>query len=174
MHAVGDYVSNMAGDFFNTDYLRQKVVKAGMQVQTGDVAELGGDTKIKEDEVKVPKFKSRQQNFVSQSEIDKNTSFYMTRLKLSTYDGGYSSDAVQRFDEFNRHLGDFPFAKGKQSGIFKDHCLSKKLWNFNTFKPQYLFAKTPRMTISKMPFFLIRSSDQTRCHTYCVEGCKIG
>ena len=123
MHALGDYVSNMAGDFFNTDYLRQKVVKAGMQVQTGNAAVLGEDAKIKEEEVKVPKFKVRQQNFVSQIEIDKNTSFYMTRLKLSTIGGGYSSDAVQRFDEFNRHLGDFPFAKGKNSGMFKDHSL---------------------------------------------------
>ena len=128
MHALGDYVSNMAGDFFNTDYLRQKVVKAGMKVQTGDAAELGENAAIKEEEIKVPKFKVRQQNFVSQIEIDKNTSFYMTRLKLSAMDGGYSSDAVQRFDEFNRHLGDFPFAKGRNFVIFMYPLFSKRFY----------------------------------------------
>ena len=107
MHALGDYVSNMASDFFNSEYLRTKVVKAGMKVQTGDEI-----SKSEENEIKVPKFKLRQQNFVSQIEIDKNTRFYMTRLKLCTSHGSNSADAVQRFDEFNRHLADFPFAKG--------------------------------------------------------------
>ena len=79
MHALGDYVSNMASDFFNTDYLRQKVVKAGMKVQTDDVV-----SKSEENEIKVPKFKLRQQNFVSQIEIDKNTRFYIKKfLNLS-------------------------------------------------------------------------------------------
>ena len=110
MHALGDYVSNMASDFFNTDYLRQKVVKAGMKVQTGDDV---SNVKTGENEIKVPKFKLRQQNFVSQIEIDKNTRFYITRLKLSTGISGNAADAVQRFDELNRHLADFPFAKGK-------------------------------------------------------------
>ena len=124
MQALGGYVSNMAGNFFDTEYLRQKVVKAGMQVKKG------GDSVLNEnadaEASKIPKFKIRQQNFVSQIEIDKNTSFYMTRLKLSAMDGGYSSDAVQRFDEFNRHLGDFPFAKGKNFGIFMYPLFSKR------------------------------------------------
>ena len=107
MHALGDYVSNMASDFFNTDYLRQKVVKAGMKVQTGDEGAKSAENKIK-----VPKFKLRQQNFVSQIEIDKNTRFYITRLKLCTSSNNVE-DSVQRFDELNRHLADFPFAKGK-------------------------------------------------------------
>ena len=108
MHALGDYVSNMATDFFNSDYLRQKVVKAGMKVQTGDEM-----SKSEDNEIKVPKFKLRQQNFVSQIEIDKNTRFYITRLKLCSGIGINVDDAVQRFDELNRHLADFPFAKGK-------------------------------------------------------------
>ena len=110
MHALGDYVSHMASDFFNSDYLRQKVVKAGMKVQTGDDV---SNVETGENEIKVPKFKLRQQNFVSQIEIDKNTRFYITRLKLSTGVGGNAADAVQRFDELNRHLADFPFAKGR-------------------------------------------------------------
>ena len=111
MQALGDYVSNMVGDFFNTEYLRQKIIKTGMKVQTGDVI-LDEKTESKKDEIQVPKFKLRQQNFVSQIEIDKNTRFYMTRLRISTGVGGNSAAAVQRFDEFNRHLTDFPFAKG--------------------------------------------------------------
>ena len=68
MQALGGYVSNMAGNFFDTEYLRQKVVKAGMQVKKG------GDSVLNEnadaEASKIPKFKIRQQNFVSQIEID--------------------------------------------------------------------------------------------------------
>jgi len=110
MQALGGYVSNMAGNFFDTEYLRQKVVKAGMQVKKG------GDSVLNEnadaEASKIPKFKIRQQNFVSQIEIDKNTMFYMARLKEAIGVGGNNADAIQRFDEFNRHLSDFPFAKG--------------------------------------------------------------
>ena len=111
MQALGGYVSDMAGNFFDTEYLRQKVVKAGMQVKKG------GDSVLNENNdaeaSKIPKFKIRQQNFVSQIEIDKNTMFYMARLKEAIGVGGNNADAIQRFDEFNRHLSDFPFAKGK-------------------------------------------------------------
>ena len=51
MHALGDYVSHMASDFFNSDYLRQKVVKAGMKVQTGDDS---SNVTTGENEIKVP------------------------------------------------------------------------------------------------------------------------
>ena len=112
MQAVGDYVSNMAGDFFNSDYLRQKVVKVGMKVNTENEI-IDEKVEYKKDEIQIPRFKLRQQNYVSQFEIDKNTRFYMTRLRVATGFGGNSVDAVQRFDEFNRHLADFPFAKGK-------------------------------------------------------------
>ena len=50
MQALGDYVSNMVGDYFNTDYLRQKIVKAGMEVQTGD-AILDEKIESKKDEI---------------------------------------------------------------------------------------------------------------------------
>ena len=113
MQALGGYVSNMAGNFFDTEYLRQKVVKAGMQVKKG------GDSVLNEnadaEASKIPKFKIRQQNFVSQIEIDKNTMFYMARLKEAIDVGGNNADAIQRFDEFNRHLSDFPFAKGENN-----------------------------------------------------------
>ena len=113
MQALGGYVSNMAGNFFDTEYLRQKVVKAGMQVKKG------GDSVLNEnadaEASKIPKFKIRQQNFVSQIEIDKNTMFYMARLKEAIGVGGNNADAIQRFDEFNRHLSDFPFAKGENN-----------------------------------------------------------
>ena len=117
MQALGDYVSNMVSDYFNTEYLRQKVIKPGMQVQASwqDPWPLGLDavsnekTESRTDEIKVPRFKLRQQNFVSQIEIDKNTRFYMTRLRVSTA----GAETVHRFDEFNRHLADFPFAKGR-------------------------------------------------------------
>ena len=102
----------MVGDYFNTEYLRQKIVRPGMEVKTGDTM-LDEAAENKKDEIKVPRFKLRQQNFVSQIEIDKNTRFYMTRLRISTGVGGNSAAALQRFDEFNRHLADFPFAKGR-------------------------------------------------------------
>ena len=116
MQAVGDYVSNMAGDFFNSDYLRQKVVKVGMKVNTENEI-IDEKEEYQKDEIQIPRFKLRQQNYVSQFEIDKNTRFYMTRLRVATGFGGNSVDAVQRFDEFNRHLADFPFAKGKYTQV---------------------------------------------------------
>ena len=116
MQAVGDYVSNMAGDFFNSDYLRQKVVKVGMKVNTENEI-IDEKEEYQKDEIQIPRFKLRQQNYVSQFEIDKNTRFYMTRLRVATGIGGNSVDAVQRFDEFNRHLADFPFAKGKYTQV---------------------------------------------------------
>ena len=111
MQALGGYVSDMAGNFFDTEYLRQKVVKAGMQVKKG------GDSVLNENNdaeaSKIPKFKIRQQNFVSQIEIDKNTMFYMARLKEAIGVGGNNADAIQRFDEFTN-----PFCSG-MVGIFE-------------------------------------------------------
>ena len=111
MQALGDYVSNMVPDYFNTDYLRQKIVGNSMVVKTGDTI-FDAKVETQKDEIKVPKFMLRQQNFVSQIEIDKNTRFYMTRLRIATGHGGNAASALHRFDEFNRHLAEFPFAKG--------------------------------------------------------------
>ena len=79
MQSLGDYVSHMAGDYINTDYLR-KIFGTGLEGKSGGETPSTTETNsanagATKDEIKVPKFKLRQQNFVSQIEIDKNTRF---------------------------------------------------------------------------------------------------